>query len=182
MVMVEVPAPTGPLTTYVAEPADRMRRRACLLGEDAKPVVGDVGGGGERPQPSRLGTQRRASWSLQGEHLHPGSEFGGERDDLGAVMEALRDATRAELEIEDRGIGIPARDMERVFERFQRGSNAVGRIPGTGLGLSGARQIVEHHGGSIQAKSAEGEGTLVTVRLPAALDLHQNRLAGEVHP
>src|SRR5581483_10377206 len=51
----------------------------------------------------------------------------------------------AVLRVRDRGIGIPADDLPRVFERFHRGANVAGRIPGTGLGLAGAKQIVEQH-------------------------------------
>lgn len=67
--------------------------------------------------------------------------------------------------MEDAGIGIPASDLERIFERYRRGRN-VGGIAGTGVGLTGARQIVERHGGTIEIASQEGQGTRVTVRLP----------------
>jgi signal transduction histidine kinase len=53
-----------------------------------------------------------------------------------------------------------------VFERFRRGSNVAGRFTGTGIGLAGARQIVEQHGGSVQVTSALGRGSTFTVRLP----------------
>jgi signal transduction histidine kinase len=70
------------------------------------------------------------------------------------------------LTVRDRGIGIPGQDQQRVFERFQRGSNVEGRIAGTGIGLAGARQIVEQHGGAITVKSQIGKGSTFTVRLP----------------
>jgi signal transduction histidine kinase len=63
-------------------------------------------------------------------------------------------------------MGIPAADIPLVFERFHRGANVVGRIAGNGLGLAGARQIVEMHGGSISVQSQEGVGTTFTVSLP----------------
>jgi PAS domain S-box-containing protein len=76
------------------------------------------------------------------------------------------DATpHALLVIQDEGIGIPAADLPQIFERYRRGRN-VGRIAGTGIGLTGAKQIVERHGGAIDVASAEGTGTRVTVRLP----------------
>jgi len=75
----------------------------------------------------------------------------------------------AALTVRDRGLGIPAEDLPRVFERFHRGSNVRGQVAGTGLGLSGARQIVEQHGGTIAVDSREREGTTVTVRLPLAV-------------
>jgi signal transduction histidine kinase len=70
------------------------------------------------------------------------------------------------LTVEDQGIGIPAADLPRVFDQFYRGRNAEG-VSGTGLGLTGVRQIVEQHGGAISIQSEEGKGTVVTIRLPA---------------
>jgi two-component system, OmpR family, sensor kinase len=67
--------------------------------------------------------------------------------------------------IEDHGIGIPAKDLERLFERYHRGSNVSG-IVGTGVGLYLVKMVVELHRGNIAVKSKEGEGTRVTVRLP----------------
>jgi signal transduction histidine kinase len=71
----------------------------------------------------------------------------------------------AVLTVRDQGIGIPPEDVPRVFERFHRAAN-VGHIEGTGLGLAGARQIVEQHGGTVAVESELGEGTELTVRLP----------------
>lgn len=71
------------------------------------------------------------------------------------------------ITVRDRGIGIPGADQSRVFERFQRGSNVEGRIAGTGIGLAGARQIIEQHGGAITVKSQVGKGSTFTVRFPA---------------
>jgi signal transduction histidine kinase len=70
------------------------------------------------------------------------------------------------LVVRDRGIGIPPSEVEAVFERFRRGSNVAGRFSGTGIGLAGARQIVEQHGGSVEVTSALGSGSTFTVRLP----------------
>lgn len=77
----------------------------------------------------------------------------------------------AVLRVSDHGVGIPADELPRVFEWFRRGSNVVGKVPGTGVGLAGARQIVEQHGGTIGMVSEEGVGTTVTVRLPLAKPL-----------
>ena len=73
---------------------------------------------------------------------------------------------RAVIEVQDHGIGIPAVDLPHIFDRFRRASNVVGRFPGTGIGLAGARQIAEQHGGSVSLVSEEGEGTTVSIRLP----------------
>jgi signal transduction histidine kinase len=82
------------------------------------------------------------------------------------VLVGLDPEGAASLTVRDRGIGIPAVDLPRLFEPFYRASNAVGRKPGTGLGLAGARHIVEQHGGTIAVESAEGRGSTLTVRLP----------------
>jgi len=79
-----------------------------------------------------------------------------------------RDASWGVLSVEDYGIGIPAADQPRIFERYRRGSNVAGRIAGWGLGLSGARGIVEQHGGTITVQSTEGEGSTFVIRLPLA--------------
>ncbi|MEA2527826.1 MAG: hypothetical protein QOF73_5053 [Thermomicrobiales bacterium] len=71
----------------------------------------------------------------------------------------------AVVKVADQGVGIPASDLPLVFVPFQRAAN-VGTIPGTGVGLAGARQIVEQHGGTIMVDSAEGKGSVFTVRLP----------------
>lgn len=81
-----------------------------------------------------------------------------------------READRAVLVVRDHGLGIPAADLPRVFERFHRGSNVRALAAGTGLGLAGARQIVEQHGGTIHVESQEGVGTTVSVRLPLAAE------------
>jgi len=74
------------------------------------------------------------------------------------------------LSVADSGIGIPAHEQARVFERFYRAPSAVGRgIPGSGLGLSISTMIVEAHGGRITLESAEGRGSTFTVALPTAL-------------
>lgn len=70
------------------------------------------------------------------------------------------------LAVHDGGIGIPAAEVGRVFERDFRASNVQGQIDGTGIGLAGTRQIVEQHGGTIAVRSRQGHGTAFTVRLP----------------
>ncbi|MEH2073326.1 MAG: ATP-binding protein [Nostoc sp.] len=74
--------------------------------------------------------------------------------------------------IQDRGIGIPVRDQENLFQSFSRGSN-VDTIPGTGLGLAIAKGCVELHGGDITLSSEVGEGTKVTVSLPKICPISQ---------
>jgi two-component system, OmpR family, sensor kinase len=79
------------------------------------------------------------------------------------------------IAVSDRGIGIPAGDLEHLFERYHRGSNVSG-IVGTGVGLYLVKTAVELHRGSVEVQSREGEGSCFTVRLPrAALTLAESR-------
>ena len=67
--------------------------------------------------------------------------------------------------IADHGIGVPAGDLDRLFERYHRGSNVSG-IVGTGVGLYLVKMVVDMHGGAVAVESTEGEGARFTIRLP----------------
>ena len=89
----------------------------------------------------------------------------------GEVAVSLRrDGAHARFTVTDTGIGIPAEDTDRLFERFFRARNAVdGAIPGTGLGLAICRGIVDAHGGDIAVESVPDAGTKITVCLPMTM-------------
>jgi two-component system sensor histidine kinase SenX3 len=71
------------------------------------------------------------------------------------------------ISVRDQGIGIPARDLERIFERFYRVDRARSRATGgTGLGLSIVRHVAQAHGGDVTVESTEGEGSTFRFRLP----------------
>ncbi len=77
------------------------------------------------------------------------------------------DSGRAHITCQDQGFGIPAGDVADLFTRFFRASNITNRaIPGTGLGLNIAKQIVEDHHGELRLTSVENEGTTVVLDLP----------------
>jgi two-component system, OmpR family, sensor histidine kinase SenX3 len=75
----------------------------------------------------------------------------------------------AELMVADNGIGIPAADHDRIFERFYRVDKARSRdTGGTGLGLSIVRHVATNHGGDVLVSSQEGEGSTFVLRIPTA--------------
>jgi two-component system sensor histidine kinase SenX3 len=75
---------------------------------------------------------------------------------------------RVEVTVSDAGVGIPSRDLERVFERFYRVDRARSRSTGgTGLGLAIVRHVAANHGGSVRVHSKEGEGSTFVLDLPA---------------
>lgn len=72
------------------------------------------------------------------------------------------------ISVVDHGVGIPARDLERIFERFYRVDRARSRATGgTGLGLSIVRHVAANHGGRVRVESVEGAGSSFTLELPA---------------
>lgn len=73
-----------------------------------------------------------------------------------------------EVVVEDEGSGIPQADRERVFEKYHRSDNIAG-IPGAGLGLYVARELLRLHGGSLQYAQAEGGGSRFTLWIPGAV-------------
>ena len=83
------------------------------------------------------------------------------------TVDVVDDATAARVVVRDRGIGIPRRDLDRIFERFYRVDQARSRATGgTGLGLSIVRHVAENHGGTVHVESTEGEGSTFTITLP----------------
>ncbi len=84
------------------------------------------------------------------------------------TLSAATDGEKVLLSVADRGIGIPRRDLERIFERFYRVDRARSReTGGTGLGLAIVRHVASNHGGEVTVDSREGEGTTFTLVLPA---------------
>jgi signal transduction histidine kinase len=99
----------------------------------------------------------------------------GGRIEVGSESHATADGSKwATVRIADTGIGISSDEINHVFTRFYRASNAMnGAIPGTGLGLAISKDIVDRHGGRIDVASTLGAGTTVTVSLPLGTDRAQ---------
>jgi two-component system sensor histidine kinase VicK len=89
----------------------------------------------------------------------------------GSVTVRLRSLVgdMAELQVQDTGVGIPAADIPRIFERFYQVDRARQRGPdqrGNGLGLSICNAIIQNHGGRVDVASRIAEGTTITILLP----------------
>jgi signal transduction histidine kinase len=94
-------------------------------------------------------------------------EYSAEGASIGVMARA--DGAEVEISVSDNGPGIPADQLERIFERFTRGdAGLTQRVGGTGLGLAISKSLVELHGGSISAESRVGHGSTFRVRLPVA--------------
>jgi len=94
-------------------------------------------------------------------------EYSPEGASIGVAARAV--GAEVEISVSDNGPGIPADQLERIFERFTRGdAGLTQRVGGTGLGLAISKSLVELHGGSIAVESAPGQGSTFRVRLPVA--------------
>ncbi len=103
------------------------------------------------------------------------------------VVSASRAGARsAQVSVADQGIGIPERDLERIFERFYRVDPARSRATGgTGLGLAIVKHVVAAHGGTVTVWSKEGVGSTFTLRLPVLSETPAaggNSAAGAAQP
>jgi two-component system phosphate regulon sensor histidine kinase PhoR len=149
-------APFG-ATALVAELVDRYQARAAsagltLRGEPAEADIEVLGDRGKTDQALQNIVDNALKFTATGE----------------VVVRVTSADTWVEIAVNDTGVGIPPRDLPRIFERFYKVDRARGGQPGSGLGLSIARHLVELQGGTISAESTPGSGTVVRVRLPRA--------------
>jgi signal transduction histidine kinase len=143
-----------------AELALRGGRLTARLGTQRVPIVGD---------PERLALvfdnllQNAVKFSVEAPAIE--------------VELAARDGS-AEVQVRDHGIGIDPVALDRLFEKFYRVDNPQLRnVAGTGIGLYLVRQVVEGHGGAVEAWSEPSRGTRFTVRLPTAVPLPEQEPA-----
>jgi signal transduction histidine kinase len=92
------------------------------------------------------------------------------------TVAARREASRVALIVSDTGVGVAAEDQARIFEKFERGNT---RQSGAGLGLALVRSFIELHGGTVELRSAPGEGTTVTCWLNVELPLQKDGMPGQ---
>lgn len=92
--------------------------------------------------------------------------------DTRVAVEARGSGSIIEIMVKDQGIGIPANDLDRVFERFYRVDQARSRTTGgTGLGLAIVKHVCQNHGGECRVWSEVGVGSTFTLRLPAYVEM-----------
>lgn len=105
-------------------------------------------------------------------------------DHGGTVQVRTRvDERSIEIMVADQGHGIPAPDLDRIFERFYRVDRARSRdTGGTGLGLSIVRHVASNHGGEVLVSSQEGEGSTFVLRLPASLLVPDDSVGASNNP
>ncbi|HID85532.1 MAG TPA: PAS domain-containing protein [Anaerolineales bacterium] len=84
------------------------------------------------------------------------------------TLEAEVAEQQAIVRVKDTGVGIPQESLPHIFKKFYRAPNVATRFPGSGLGLSLVRSVVDQVGGRIWVESQEGQGTTFTVVLPVA--------------
>jgi two-component system OmpR family sensor kinase len=134
-----------------------LRRDLPLLGDRDYRVEG-VSAGVLHADPERLNQVLRNLVRNAAAHTRPGDSI---------TVTATARGPRLEFAVADHGPGIPADELERVFDRFHRAtSERYGHPSGTGLGLAIARAIVEAHGGRIWAESEAGAGATLRFELP----------------
>lgn len=92
-------------------------------------------------------------------------KYSPQADHVDISLETVQDG--AFVRIQDAGIGIPKERQDRLFERFYRvDTSKQNDVPGLGLGLYIAHEIIKHHGGEIMVSSEEGKGSIFSVSLP----------------
>ena len=102
--------------------------------------------------------------SLEGDAV---TGTGPEMPPLASANWRIEERDNVRLSVQDHGIGIPARDLDRIFERFYRVDHGRSRdTGGTGLGLSIVRHVANNHQGWVDVESREGEGSTFTLVLP----------------
>jgi signal transduction histidine kinase len=161
----------------IVEAVDGVKHDALDRGVTIAVQVGaDVGNGGHGDLPAVSGDPdalRSAIQNIVGNAVKY-SPDGGTVD----VAAAAR-GPAVQIRVVDRGLGIDKDDLPHIFKPFYRGRRAVdAQVRGSGVGLSVVRHVIDAHHGTIQIDSRAGEGTTVTIILPAVVHASSNVAAG----
>jgi two-component system, OmpR family, sensor histidine kinase BaeS len=151
------PAPTD-VASLIEDAVRTMRAQLDARGQrlslEIAPDLPEVEADGDRIRQVLVNLLTNAN-----EYCPQGAEIGVKARRLGAEVE---------IDVIDDGPGIPAPQLERIFERFSRGdAGETQRVGGTGLGLAISKSLVDLHGGTIEAESTVGAGSTFRFRLPA---------------
>ncbi len=96
-------------------------------------------------------------------------KYGVNEDKVFISLKNNKDKKNIEISIRDTGVGIEKEDQEKIFNKFYRGANSSkNKIPGTGLGLFAAKNIIEHHNGKIWFESTVNNGSTFFITLPVS--------------
>ena len=148
---VDVASVLRDVVERVASSAEQ--RRITLVLEPSAPGLATLG-------------DRRQLVSALGNLVHNAVKYSD--PDSEVHLSAALDGDRVAFVVRDRGVGIPARDLDRIFERFYRVDRARSRdTGGSGLGLAIVRHVANNHEGDVRVQSVEGEGSTFTMRIPA---------------
>jgi light-regulated signal transduction histidine kinase (bacteriophytochrome) len=132
------------------------------------PLIADAGVTVETPDLPTVAGHRSLLVRLFQNHVSNAVKFAGD-DEPRIRIDAVRDGAMWRFAVQDNGLGIDADARERIFELFER-VHAGDRFPGHGIGLAVCRQIVDRHGGTIEADGTPGGGTVFSFTLPAVAD------------
>jgi len=129
------------------------------------------------PQPLKVVGDRRQLVSAIGNLVENAVKYS--EVDSSVEVSARADGEWVEFIVRDFGLGIPSRDLDRVFERFFRVDRARSRdTGGTGLGLAIVRHVANNHGGEVSVTSIEGEGSTFSFKIPKFV-VHNQTLTRE---
>lgn len=169
---------SGPSVTEVIDLGDVVAS-AIARGRTADAASGVKVTSVDPPEPIQLLADGRQLVSAIGNLVENAVKY-SERDGVVQVRTRIKDRS-IEVTVADEGVGIPARDLDRIFERFYRVDRARSReTGGSGLGLSIVRHVASHHGGEVAVSSTEGEGSTFVLRLPLSLIVDDAELKEEI--
>jgi two-component system phosphate regulon sensor histidine kinase PhoR len=154
-----------PLKIKAANPCKIVKKATKRLGEQAKRAKVNLETDCPEDLPEIFADSSRLGQVLSN-LLHNAIKFTPEGGLV--ILKARQDGDVVEFSVEDNGIGIPADDLPRIFERFYKADHARTE-GGTGLGLAIARHLVEAHGGRIWVESAEGRGSTFYFTIPIVM-------------